>query len=573
MDPDFPWASLHWIAQITATPHITRDADSTLTPKSLRLLMQEPWKPLTPTPLTKIPQLRVLHPRWDQDIFTAFTDGSCAQAKTRNFCGAGIYLPTPGRRITLDPRGVGETNTINRAELAALQGATHPDVVPLTQDVHIFTDSKCSQLQINKYLLHPEAFRHHLHRDMIRCISEQIRDRALAGGHTHIHKVRGHAGIIGNEEADAVAGLARRLVTEGKDTDRHTGHIESEPRKQMYWLYHQGSSLPNLKKSPRDLARKSRQCLTLCRGIYQRLHVQGGQRWSEGAHKSLSNATLETKIMAARFNGGTVYTNKLEARHKGKKDWRLTPCSCCPGIDGGTHTFCGCQHKQMKACYINRHNKSVRILAKEIKKHSNHLFLNKATYIMDAGTPDDTEGFMGTRIPQWMLPNDNTRWTHRPDILLLLPEDEDPIPIDQASLTCYQQSGNWEYHFRRIRQDYRLLIIEVGYTSDHTLHIKDVEKQAQHVLLAAKLAEQGWKSPGPPTCLQTIDIVSIPLGVCGRFLQVTEEQLQQLLKFTPHTARTTLQKMGKVGVDALVGIYKCKRHLDREAKALRQAHT
>ena len=168
-----------------------------------------------------------------------------------------------------------------------------------------------------------------------------------------------------------------------------------------------------------------------------------------------------------------------------------------------------------------------------------------------------------------MLPADNTEWKHRPDILLLLPDDDDPIPIDHNSLTRYQQSADWEYHFRRIRQDYRLLIIEVGYTSDHTLHIKDVEKQAQHSLLATKLAKQGWKSPGSPKSLQTIDIVSIPLGICGRFLPETEDQLQQLLKFPPHAARTTLQKMGKVGVDALVGIYKCKRHLDREIKALK----
>ena len=224
----------------------------------------------------------------------------------------------------------------------------------------------------------------------------------------------------------------------------------------------------------------------------------------------------------------------------------------------------------MKACYINRHNKSVRILAKEINKHSQLLFTNKAVHIMDAGTPDDTTGFLGTRIPQWMLPADTTEWKHRPDILLLLPEDDDPIPIDQRSLDGYQQGTNWDYHFRRIRQDYRLLIIEVGYTSDHTLHIKDKEKQAQHSLLATKLATQGWKSPGPPLSLQTIDIVSIPLGVCGRFLPDTEEQLQRLLKFTPHAAKTTLQKMGKVGVEALVGIYKCKRHLDREAKALQQ---
>jgi hypothetical protein len=221
----------------------------------------------------------------------------------------------------------------------------------------------------------------------------------------------------------------------------------------------------------------------------------------------------------------------------------------------------------MKACYINRHNKAVRTLAKEFKKHSTHLFTSKAVYIMDAGTPDNTEGFMGTRLPQWMLPSDNTEWQHRPDILLLLPEDDDPIPIDQPSLTRYQQSEDWEYLFRRIRQDYRLLIIEVGFTSDHTLLLKDEEKHAQHSLLAAKLAAQGWKSPGSPTGLQTIDIVSIPLGVCGHFLPETEERLQKLLKLTPHAARTTLQKMGKAGVDALVGIYKCKRHLDREVKA------
>jgi hypothetical protein len=303
------------------------------------------------------------------------------------------------------------------------------------------------------------------------------------------------------------------------------------------------------------------------------MHIQGGFHWSEGAHKSISNASLATKIIAARFNGGTIYTNKLAARHKGNADWRSAPCSCCNGIDGGTHTFCGCQHKTMKACYINRHNKSVRILAKEFKKHSQHLFTKKAVYIMDAGTPDDTNGFLGARIPRWMLPDDDTNWTHRPDILLLLPEDDDPIPIDQASLAHYQQSGQWDYHFMRIRQDYRLLIIEVGYTSDHTLLVKDTEKQTQHLLLATKLAAQGWKSPGPPSCLQTIDIVSIPLGICGRFLPETEEQLQKYLRFTPHTARATLQKMGKVGVDALEGIYKCKRQLDREAKTLKDSRT
>ncbi len=80
MDPNFPWNSLHWIAQITSVPTITRDADPCLTPKALRLLMQEAtWEPLKQISLTKLPHLSALHLKWDQDIFTAFTDGSCAQ--------------------------------------------------------------------------------------------------------------------------------------------------------------------------------------------------------------------------------------------------------------------------------------------------------------------------------------------------------------------------------------------------------------------------------------------------------------------------------------------------------------
>jgi hypothetical protein len=62
MDPHFPWESLRWLAQITSTPHVTKDNDPCLIPKALKLLMQaSSWEPLKLTPLTKLPQLSELH--------------------------------------------------------------------------------------------------------------------------------------------------------------------------------------------------------------------------------------------------------------------------------------------------------------------------------------------------------------------------------------------------------------------------------------------------------------------------------------------------------------------------------
>ncbi len=201
-------------------------------------------------------------------------------------------------------------------------------------------------------------------------------------------------------------------------------------------------------------------------------------------------------------------------------------------------------------------------------KLSSHPHIGKAIHIMDAGLPDDLDGFMGTRIPPWMLPADSTVWKHRPDILLLIPTDDAPTPVDQASITQYQESGNWPFHFRQIKSDYRLIIVEVGYTSDHNLKTKDTEKQAQHRLLADKLYTEGWRSPGSLELQSTITTVSIPIGICGRFLKETETLLQHTLQLPPHTARAMLQKMGRVSVRTLRGIYRSKRHLDCEIKAL-----
>jgi ribonuclease HI len=563
-EDNLDWNGLTWLNKI-CTKHKTSlpTEDPSLRPKPLRALMaQAEWSPCTPHQPKDIPTFPPLPLHWHPTHHSIYTDGSCLQHKLKNLCGAGIYIPSQDKCITIDPRGKGETNTINRAELMAILAATSPEVTPLQQDVYIFTDSICSELQINKYLMQPEKFRFHTHRDLICQIAEQTRDRALAGGRTHILKVKGHAGIRGNEKADAVAGLARKLVAEGKETDMHGGMIEAEPRHHIYWPFHQGQSLPNLKQAPRSLARKCRQDLDLCTGLYQRLHMKACLIWGPGATQYIISRGTDqkTRTHLCKFLGGSLYNGKIEARNAGKPNWEETKCICCNEMDGQTHTMSGCKHPKMKGCYINRHDSGVRALAKFLKE-SKHPHIGKAVHIMDAGRGDKADGFMGTRVPEWMLPKDDTQWTHRPDILLLIPEHDDPTPINEFTTVSDQV---W-----RIKEDYTVLIIEVGYTSDYRLQEKDVEKQAQHTLLATKLKQQGWRSPNHQGVSAAVDILSIPIGVCGRYLEETHQHIQRQLAMPHETATRLLQRMGGIGVDSFVGIYLCKRLLDRELRASR----
>ncbi len=96
----------------------------------------------------------------------------------------------------VEPNGMGITNTINRAELAAITAAI------LHDHSHIATDSLSSLHQIRKHLLYPELHRHHEQGDILKILMHIIR---ISPNPVHLFKVKSHAGIAGNECADAVA--------------------------------------------------------------------------------------------------------------------------------------------------------------------------------------------------------------------------------------------------------------------------------------------------------------------------------------------------------------------------------
>ena len=64
-------------------------------------------------------QFELKCPNWK---LWAYTDGSCI-GKAGNFVGAGVYCPQTKAGCYVYLRGVGMTNTINRAELTGIAAA------------------------------------------------------------------------------------------------------------------------------------------------------------------------------------------------------------------------------------------------------------------------------------------------------------------------------------------------------------------------------------------------------------------------------------------------------------------
>jgi len=110
--------------------------------------------------------------------------------------GAGSYHPATSTLSFVEPNGMGITNTINRAELAAITAPI------LHSHSHIATDSLSSLHQIRKHLLYPKLHHRLVQGDILKELMQIIRN---SPNPVHLIKVKSHAGIAGNEWTDAVA--------------------------------------------------------------------------------------------------------------------------------------------------------------------------------------------------------------------------------------------------------------------------------------------------------------------------------------------------------------------------------
>ena len=96
--------------------------------------------------------------------------------------------------------------TINRAELAPAHHVLYN--TPVNENITIASDSLCSIFQIRNTLRRENRIWFHRHEKLIRAIVNRLVERHEAGATTRIVKVKAHADVYGNEQADKHAKAA-----------------------------------------------------------------------------------------------------------------------------------------------------------------------------------------------------------------------------------------------------------------------------------------------------------------------------------------------------------------------------
>lgn len=172
-------------------------------------------------------------------LTTVYTDGSCEKnGSIEAVAGAGIWFgkDDPRNRALRLPVDIPQTN--NTGETVAVLKTLK--MVPGEQSVKIMSDSQLVIDSLTKHLKkhEDEGWIGTANGDLMRKIAASMRSRK---GLTIFEKVKGHAGILGNEEADKLAGIgAKKLIPDVLDMEMTKGYdlrgakLEAMTQAKMY---------------------------------------------------------------------------------------------------------------------------------------------------------------------------------------------------------------------------------------------------------------------------------------------------------------------------------------------------
>jgi len=347
---------------------------------------------------------------------------------------------------------MGITNTISRAELAAIVAAV------IHGYSHIATDSLTSLHQIKKQLSHPNLHRHHIQGDVLQSIAKAIRQSPSP---IYFFKVKSHAGIIGNEHADALAKKSATTYADIADTSIRTAGPEGNPFYNIHWLAKEdienqtqtqnSTHTTNMAHSPppklwylpnhRDalqahvnFVHKVGNAKTEANyhAYYQTLIKDGifANEAASNAYLTSSNVSFRTKRIIMKYRTGTLLYNQKHAVLF-KLSTSQTHPFLCPQVDSALHILSGCQHTQIRNMITERHNLACRMILKAISKIgtlglcivSENIGSNEQRMTMqNLQIPETAESRI---VPKWLFPPrfpDKNRFTSsRPDFVMVTP--------------------------------------------------------------------------------------------------------------------------------------------------------
>ena len=362
-----------------------------------------------------------------------------------------MYQPSTNNIHLVEPNGQGLTNTIGRAELASIAAAL------IHGYTHVATDSLASLHQIRKQLLYPEKHRHHVQGDVLDKIANILRNSHV---HISLYKVKSHAGIAGNECADAIAKYqASQTDTNTADTIISNRNPDGNPFSDIAWL---ASESPNRSTQTPALTSPPLSNLSLAylSNLHDALkchmhtkHKLGGANPKTGyysyyqallpfVNKSISNTfwtmpqiSLNMKLNIFKYRTGTLFNQKHAVRFKISSS---PHCPLCHQTDSALHILSGCQHTTISNMITERHNIACRLIMKALSKAS----LGACIVSMDIGSKDRLaqenlqipENTTNRMVPKWLFPpnfSDKNRLTcSRPDAIIVTAK---PLNTSSAS--------------------------------------------------------------------------------------------------------------------------------------------